>query len=70
MRSLVKGVRTLVVAQRGRLTRVDMKAERPEDDALAELMLGPTGNLRAPTVRSGDTMLVGFDPAMYEEAFG
>jgi len=28
-------------------------------------MLGPTGNLRAPTIRRGQTVLVGFD----EEAF-
>ena len=30
-------------------------------------MLGPTGNLRAPTIRSGSTLLVGFNEAQYEE---
>ncbi len=34
--------------------------------ALVDAMLGPTGNLRAPTLRSGKTVLVGFN----EEAFG
>ena len=29
-------------------------------------MLGPTGNLRAPMIRKGKTVLVGFN----EEAFG
>ena len=33
-------------------------------------MLGPTGNLRAPTVRSGKTILVGFNEEAYAEALG
>jgi hypothetical protein len=28
-------------------------------------LLGPTGNLRAPTLRIGRTLLVGFDEATY-----
>jgi hypothetical protein len=28
-------------------------------------MLGPTGNLRAPTIRRGKTVLVGFDDEAY-----
>ena len=31
-------------------------------------LLGPTGNLRAPTVRVGKTLLVGFDESAYEKA--
>jgi len=37
--------------------------------AAVEALLGPTGNLRAPTVRVGDTLLVGFDEEAFEEAF-
>jgi len=33
-------------------------------------MLGRTGNLRAPTLRVGDTLLVGFNQAIYEQVFG
>ncbi len=29
-------------------------------------MLGPTGNLRAPTLIAGKTVLVGFDETSYE----
>lgn len=36
------------------------------DDAVA-LMLGPTGNLRAPTLVKGRTILVGFDAATYQK---
>jgi hypothetical protein len=34
---------------------------------LATVLLGPTGNLRAPTLRIGRTLLVGFDEATYRE---
>lgn len=33
-----------------------------------DAMLGPTGNLRAPTLRVGKTVLVGFDEATYRAA--
>ena len=33
-------------------------------------MLGTTGNLRAPTIVVGDTLLVGFNEAVFTEIFG
>jgi hypothetical protein len=33
-------------------------------------MLGPTGNLRAPTIRRGKTVLVGFNEEVFEQVFG
>jgi hypothetical protein len=38
-------------------------------DAVAA-MLGPTGNLRAPTARVGKTLLVGFNEDTYKGVFG
>lgn len=35
-----------------------------------KLVLGPTGNLRAPTLRVGKKLIVGFNQEMYEEIFG
>ncbi len=35
-----------------------------------EAMLGPTGNLRAPTIRKGKTLLVGFNEEVFAEVFG
>lgn len=60
-------MRTLLVAKGRNVTRVDLKSDRPDDDALAALLLGPTGNLRAPTLKSGRTMLVGFNAETYGE---
>jgi arsenate reductase-like glutaredoxin family protein len=35
-----------------------------------EAMLGPTGNLRAPTIRKGKTVLVGFNEEAFDKVFG
>ena len=35
-----------------------------------EAMLGPTGNLRAPTIRKGKTVLVGFIEEAFQQVFG
>ncbi len=35
-----------------------------------EAMLGPTGNLRAPTIRTGKTVVVGFNDEAFEKVFG
>lgn len=58
----------MVVAQRGKIVTFDMKTTRPDAPDLLAAMLGPTGNLRAPTVRVGTTLLVGFDADMYRSA--
>lgn len=60
-----------VVAAKGRnLVAFDMKKAPPDDETLLAAMLGPTGNLRAPTLRVGRTLLVGFNEEMYRDALG
>jgi len=55
-----------LVAMRGkRVVRIDLRTERPDDETLLGLVLGPTGNLRAPTIRVGKTLLVGFEGETY-----
>lgn len=67
---LLSGMSKLVVAKGKKVVRVDLKKERPDDVELAALMLGPTGNLRAPTLKVGKTVLVGFHEEVYTETFG
>ena len=45
----------------------------PKSDKKVEILkdvIGPSGNLRAPTWKIGDEFLVGFNPELYEEFFG
>lgn len=43
---------------------------RPDDQTILSHMLGPTGNLRAPTIKLGNAVLVGFDENMYSDVLG
>ena len=56
----------MFVAKGRKVTEVDLTKDRPSDDTLAGMMLGPTGNLRAPTLRAGKTILIGFNADAYE----
>ena len=61
---MAKAASRIVVAK-GR--KVDeFKGGRGEAKTLAA-MLGPTGNLRAPCLRVGKTVLVGFNEDLYEQ---
>ena len=56
---------TVHVAKGKKVVSFDMKRAAPSDAELLAVMLGPTGNLRAPTWRKGRTLVVGFDEATY-----
>ena len=58
----------LIVSKGKKLTEVNLKKDRPDDDELVRMMLGPTGNLRAPTLKIGRTLLIGFNADAYESA--
>jgi hypothetical protein len=59
--ALVRGAKTLLVARGKKLVRHEIKAASPSDDEIAALIVGRSGNLRAPTVRFGeDLFCVGF----------
>ena len=45
-----------------------MKRDPPDGEILLKAMLGPTGNLRAPTIRKGKTLLVGFNEEVYGDS--
>ena len=51
----------VVVAKGKNVVTFDLKKDPPDDDTLAAHLLGPTGNLRAPSVRRGSTLYVGFN---------
>ncbi len=68
--ALAKSVGRVVVAKGKKVVAFDMTTDPPDDDTLAAHLLGPTGNLRAPTLRRGDTLLVGFNDDAYREVLG
>ncbi|RLS56016.1 MAG: hypothetical protein DWH91_07780 [Planctomycetota bacterium] len=52
---------TKVIASKGtKPVQVDLKKNPMTEDEVRRLLIGPTGNLRAPTIRKGKTLFVGF----------
>ena len=66
---VLAGMTKLFVAKGKKVTSVDLKNDRPDGATLTSLLLGPTGNLRAPTLKTGKTILVGFNEEMYGDVF-
>jgi arsenate reductase-like glutaredoxin family protein len=59
-----------VYASKGKqVVHLRLKVDKPDKATLLGLLLGPTGNLRAPTLRKGRTLVVGFDEATYAKVF-
>ncbi len=62
---LARSVRHVFVAKGKKLVHFDMRNDPPADAELKKHLIGPSGNLRAPTARSGDRLFVGFNPEEY-----
>ena len=60
----------IIIVKGKKVVTFDMKKNPPDDATLLSHLMGPTGNLRAPTALKGKTMLVGFDAKAYKAGFG
>src|SRR5215468_5128602 len=67
---VLKGVDQLYVAKGKRVVHVDLAKAKPPRAELLALLLGPTGNLRAPRIRKGRALIVGFDEETYAKLLG
>ena len=57
----------VVVARGKRIVEFKRSPEGFDEATLLKAMLGPTGNLRAPTILRGKTLLVGFNEEAYRK---
>lgn len=70
MLELVGDVDEIYAAKGKKVVHFDMRWEKPTTAELAKALLGPTGNLRAPTLRHGRMLIVGFNEETYQRIFG
>lgn len=68
--ALLKDVTEVYAAKGKHVVHYDLRRDKPSEADLAAILLGPTGNLRAPALRKGGTLVVGFDPETYAKVFG
>lgn len=64
--ALIAEVNTLIAAKGKKVTT--FKVGGGASDEAIDAMLGPTGNLRSPTIRAGKLLLVGFNEEQYADA--
>ena len=67
---LLAGVERVIAAKGKKVVTFDLTDARPDDETLLAAVIGPSGNLRAPAVRVGKTMLIGFTEEMYRDGLG
>src|SRR2546422_8090477 len=63
--AVLKDVDEVYVAKGKRVVHMDLRRDKPAKAEPLGVLLGPTGNLRAPTLRKGRKLIVGFDEATY-----
>jgi hypothetical protein len=68
--AMARQAQRLVAAKGKKVTSFDLTQEQPSEAVLAALLLGPTGNMRAPTLRIGQTLLIGYNEQAFAEVFG
>ncbi len=66
--AMAKAATKVIVAKGKKISEFAPGGKAPK--ACVDAMLGPTGNLRAPTLRVGKTILVGFNEEVYAGVFG
>lgn len=61
-------MRDLYVAKGREVLHFQLHADRPTNEELLGLMLGRSGKLRAPTLRQGTTLVVGYNAELLGSA--
>ena len=64
---MLSDAKKLVVIKGKKVSEFDL-ASGIGDEAVSA-MLGPTGNLRAPTLKAGSTLLVGYNDEVFRQVF-
>ncbi len=67
---LFEGSRKVTAAKGKKVVVLDLVKDPEAGQQLAAVVLGPTGNLRAPSARVGKNWLIGFNEEEYAKVFG
>jgi arsenate reductase-like glutaredoxin family protein len=65
--TLASQVDEIYAAKGTKVVHLDLRKSKPSEAEILGAMLGPTGNLRAPTIRVGKKLIVGFNEDTYSK---
>jgi arsenate reductase-like glutaredoxin family protein len=68
--ALLTGIDKIIAMKGKKIDTLDLKKDKPDDATILALLIGPTGNLRAPAAKVGKTLLVGFNEETYQAILG
>jgi hypothetical protein len=68
--ALARKSRRLVSVRGKKSVEIEVSRKTPEDRDLIPLLLGPSGNLRAPSIRVGKLLVVGFQEGAWARLLG
>ncbi len=69
VKAVLKGVEEVFSMRGKQLIRLHLKKDQVTEAQLHAAILGPFGNLRAPALRKGKTLIVGFNEETYRKLF-
>lgn len=64
---LARQASTIHATRGKKLVTFDLATATPTDAELLQVLLGPSGALRAPTLRRGTAVIVGFSEELYQQ---
>lgn len=64
---LASTVDEIYAAKGTKIVHLDLKREKHDAEEIAAVLLGPTGNLRAPAIKQGRKLIVGFNEETYRQ---
>jgi len=67
---LTQEVSEVIAAKGKKVVRYNLAKDKPSREDLLAIMIGPSGNLRAPTLRKGKKLIIGFEAEAYNELLG
>jgi len=67
--ALLRGTSQVVASTGKASVDFDLRADPPVEKVLYEHLIGPTGSLRAPALRLGRTLVVGFNEERWKKLF-
>lgn len=65
---LAESVSEIYSARGNKVTHINLK-DKPSDQELLDAMIGPTGNLRAPSLKVGNKLIIGFNEELFNTVF-
>ncbi len=65
--NIFKGIDLLIAFKGKKVEQFDMKSKKYDKALLKKMILGPTGNFRAPAIKKGKKMFIGFNEESYKQ---